>query len=161
MYLGAVMQATGNRPPATVEAKRRYLHDDIERWVQRYSLPYAMNPKFPQNTLNALRLALVAQKGDRFGELHRRLFDAMWVHEANLEEVEVLAGIAAKAGLDASAGMSAIHEQSIKDELKSNTEEAIRRGAFGAPSIFIGDRMFFGNDRFEFIREALAAGLPR
>ena len=61
MFLGAVMEATGNRPPGTVEAKGRYLRTDIMRWTNRYSLPFEMNPVFPQNTLMALRLALVAQ----------------------------------------------------------------------------------------------------
>lgn len=155
MFLGAVMQATGNRPPASVEAKRRYLHDDIARWARRYSLPFTMNPRFPQNTLNALRLALVAQKDGRFAELHRQLFDAMWVNEANLEDKTVLAGLAGKAGLDPGQCMSAINEESVKLELKSNTDEAIARGAFGAPTFFLGDLMFFGNDRFDFIREAI------
>ena len=65
MFLGAVMEATGNRPPGTVKAKGKYLWTDIQRWMKRYSLPFKMNPVFPQNTLYALRLALVAQKPRR------------------------------------------------------------------------------------------------
>ena len=155
MLLGAVLQATGNRPPGTVEAKRRYLHSDIANWARRYALPLTMNPLFPQNTLNALRLALLAQREGAFPEVHRALFDAMWVEQRNLGDDSVLATIAGEAGLDPVASMQGIAEQSIKDRLKSNTDEAIARGAFGAPTFFIGDRMFFGNDRFDFIREAI------
>lgn len=155
MFLGAVMQATGNRPPATVKAKGNYLRVDMMRWAQRYALPLTMNPKFPQNTLNALRLALLAQKTGHFADLHRLLFDAMWVNQADLEDDAVLSALAGRSGMDITECMSELGGQALKDELKSNTEEAIARGAFGAPTIFVGEQMFFGNDRFDFVREAI------
>ncbi len=151
MLLGAVMEATGNRPPGTVKAKGKYLSTDVERWTARYSLPFKMNPVFPQNTIKALRLALVAQKEGVFESVHRALFEAMWVQKKNLDDADVLAVIAA----DAALSLEAIADQTIKDELKANTGEAVDRGAFGAPTFFVGDQMFFGNDRFEFIRDAL------
>ena len=151
MFLGAVMEATGNRPPGTVKAKGKYLRDDIKRWAERYSLTFRMNPVFPQNTLKALRLALVAEKTGAFEVVHQALFDAMWIHEKDLSDKEVLAEIAAKAALS----LDDIEDVAIKDELKANTNEACERGAFGAPTFFIGDQMFFGNDRFDFIEEAL------
>jgi 2-hydroxychromene-2-carboxylate isomerase len=155
MFLGAVMQATGNRPPATVKAKGSYLLGDVMRWARHYALPLTMNPKFPQNTLSALRLALHAQKSGHFAALHRLLFDAMWVRQEDLEDEVLLSALASRAGMDAPACMKALDEQSLKDELKSNTEEAVARGAFGAPTIFVGNQMFFGNDRFDFVREAI------
>jgi 2-hydroxychromene-2-carboxylate isomerase len=151
MFLGGVMQATGNRPPGIVEAKGRYMQQDVQRWVERYSLPFKMNPEVPQNTLKALRLALIAQKRGSFDTVHQPLFDAMWVHEQNLDDNEVIAEIAAKAGIS----MDDIEQTSVKDELRANTEEAVARGAFGAPSFFVDDQMFFGNDRFEFIQEQI------
>ena len=151
MFLGAIMEATGNRPPATVEAKGNYLRTDVERWVKRYSLAYRMNPVFPQNTLKALRLALVAQKNGVFEPVHEALFAAIWTQEKNLGDDVVLQEIADKAGLS----LAEIQDVAIKDELKANTGEAIERGAFGAPTFFIGNEMYFGNDRFEFIREAI------
>jgi len=151
MFLGAVMEATGNRPPGTVKAKGKYLGADIKRWAERYSLTFRMNPVFPQNTLKALRLALLAQKKGAFEVVHQALFDAMWIHEKDLSDKEVLAEIAAKAALS----LDDIEDVAIKDELKANTNEACERGAFGAPTFFVGDQMFFGNDRFDFIEEAL------
>jgi 2-hydroxychromene-2-carboxylate isomerase len=151
MFLGAVMEATGNRPPGTVEAKRKYMMTDVHRWAERYSLSFKMNPVFPQNTLKALRLALVAQKQGVFESVHRALFEAMWTQEQDLDDEVVLAEIAAKAALS----LKAIEDKAIKDELKANTEEAVERGAFGAPTFFIGEQMFFGNDRFEFIADAI------
>jgi 2-hydroxychromene-2-carboxylate isomerase len=151
MFLGGVMEATGNRPPGTVEAKRNYMLTDIERWAKRYSLPLKMNPLFPQNTLKALRLALVAQHQGVFDRVHQPLFEAMWVYEKDLSNEDVLAEIAAKPALS----LAAIEDQAIKDELKANTEEAVARGVFGAPTFFVGEQMFFGNDRFEFIEKEI------
>ncbi len=156
MFLGAVMRATGNRPPATVEAKGAYLTRDVLRWADRYGIPFRFNSIFPQKTISALRLAVVAQHRGVFDRIHQPLFDAAFVHDLDLSDPDVLAGILTDAGLDADDMLSTIGEQAIKDELKATTEEAVARGAFGAPTIFVGDEMFFGNDRFDFVRDALA-----
>jgi 2-hydroxychromene-2-carboxylate isomerase len=155
MFLGAVMQATGNKPPGSLEVKGKYLRKDIARWASRYGVVYKWNPNFPQNTLKALRLAVVAQRGGVFDKVHSALFAAMFVHESDLNDDKVLADIMNAAGLDEGETFARIADQSIKDELKANTDEAIRRGAFGAPTFFIGEEMFFGNDRFDFIKEEL------
>ncbi|MCH6548353.1 MAG: 2-hydroxychromene-2-carboxylate isomerase [Proteobacteria bacterium] len=155
MFLAAVMQATGNKPPGSIEVKEKYLRKDISRWVSRYSVSYKWNPKFPQNTLKALRLAVVAQRDGVFDRVHSTLFAAMFVHELDLDDDKVLADIMNAAGLDESETFARIADQSIKDELKANTDEAVSRGAFGAPTFFVGKEMFFGNDRFDFIKEAL------
>ena len=151
MLLGAVMEATGNRAPGIVEAKEKYLHVDAERWAKRYSMPFNWNPLFPQNTVNALRLALVAEKKGVFEAVHRPLFDAIWVEEKDISDVSVLTEIATNAGLC----FDDTQEQAIKDALKANTSEAVDRGVFGAPTFFVGDEMFFGNDRFDFIKEEI------
>lgn len=155
MFLGAVMSATGNAPPAKVPARGKYLQRDIARWAKRYGIPFKMNPVFPQNTLGALRLALVALRDECFPELHTRLFDAMWVHGLDLSDTGVLHELACQAGLDADRALAASAEPEIKEQLKANTDDALERGAFGAPTLFVGDQMFFGNDRLDFVREAL------
>ena len=157
MFLGGVMEATGNRPPATVKPKGSYLMSDIDRWCARYSLRFKMNPVFPQNTISALRVALVALHRGDFAVIHQALFDAMWINEENISKKETLAAVIDRAGLPAEEYVKEIVRQAIKDELKSNTEEAVQRGAFGAPTFYVGDQMFFGNDRFEFIEEAIAS----
>ncbi len=156
MFLGGVMQATGNRPPATIKPKGRYLLDDIGRWARRYSITLNMNPEFPQNTINALRVALVALHRGEFEVVHQALFDAMWIEKENLSDDKTLASVVERAGLSANQYRVEIGRQEIKDELKANTEEAIQRGAFGAPTFYVDDLMFFGNDRFDFIAEAIA-----
>jgi len=154
MFLGAVMRATDNSPPITVKAKGRYLNIDVARWASHYGIPFKMNPIFPQNTVNALRLALVAQREGCFDAVHQALFDAMWVQQKDLSDLECLSDIATSAGMSKSA-IADIGSDATKDELRKNTDEAVSRGAFGAPTFFVGDEMFFGNDRFAFIEAAL------
>jgi len=155
MLLGAVMKATGNRPPGAVAAKGKYLSTDLKRWAKRYGIPIRFNSVFPQNTMQALRVSVAAQRRGVFHEIHPAFFEAMFVHDLDLSDTQVLTKIISDVGLDAAQLMSDIESQSIKDELKENTEEAIRRGAFGAPTFFVGDEMFFGNDRLVFVHEAL------
>jgi len=155
MLLGAVMKATGNGPPGAVAAKGKYLSTDLKRWAKRYGIPMRFNSVFPQNTMQALRVSVAAQRRGVFHEIHPAFFEAMFVHDLDLSDTQVLTKIISDVGLDAAQLMSDIESQSIKDELKENTEEAIRRGAFGAPTFFVGDEMFFGNDRLVFVHEAL------
>lgn len=157
MFLGAVMQATGNKPPGTIEAKGKYLRKDIARWSKYYDIEYNRNPNFPLNTLKALRLAVVAVQDDVFDQVHSALFDASFVHQLDLGDDKVLGDLMESTGLDRDATFARIADQSVKDALKANTEEAISRGAFGAPTFFVGEEIFFGNDRFHFIEGALAS----
>jgi len=157
MLLGAVLQATGNRPPREVPAKGRYLSLDLKRWAAHYGIPFDWPDSFPQKTVTALRLAIVASREGSFAKIHQPLFDAAWRDGRDLGDPAVLTDILATAGLDAAAMLQAAGQDDVKAELRANTEEAVERGVFGAPTFFVGDEMFFGNDRFGFIERALAA----
>ena len=154
-FLGAVMQATGNRPPATVPAIGSYMLKDANRWADKYGIPLNFNPVFPQNTVNALRCALFALHEGEFEKIHQPLFDAMWVHQINLSDKDQLAKVLSDAGVDGARYIEATGDQALKDELKANTDEAIARGVFGAPTMYLEGEMFFGNDRFDFIEDRL------
>ena len=154
-FLGGVMQATKNSPPITVPNKGRYMFVEIQRWAKRYGVPANPNPHFPVNTLTAMRVAVAALGEPRFGDLHRALFRAVWVDGKNLADEAVLEATVAAAGLDAAALLARAKEQAAKDALRRNTEEAVERGAFGAPTFFVGDEMFWGNDRLDFVEAAL------
>jgi len=154
--LGGVMKAAGNSPPAAVPAKAKHMPADIARWLARYGLGFEFNPHFPVNTVKAMRGALVALEGEGFPAYHQALFRAMWLEKKNLADEAVLGEVIAGAGLDPGKILSRIGEQEVKDRLRANTDEAVERGAFGAPTFFVGDQMFFGNDRLDFVEEALA-----
>ncbi len=155
MLLGGVMQASGNSPPFTVPAKGRYVGTDANRWARRYGIPMEPNPHFPIKTMLPLRAALVLLEEGGFPEYHEGVFRAMWTEAANVGEAEAVTPVLEKAGLDAAHVLARCAEPAIKDALKQNTAEAVERGAFGAPTFFVGDEMFFGNDRLDFVEEAL------
>lgn len=159
MLLGGVFQATGNASPVTVPAKGRYMLEDMARYARRYGVPMRMNPHFPINTLMLMRGAVGFQleKPDRFDAYVRAVFEAMWVEPRNLGDPEILAATLMQAGFDPREVLDMAGQQRVKDALKANTEEAVRRGAFGAPTLFVGGQMYFGQDRLDFVREALVA----
>lgn len=156
-FLGGVMQATGNQPPATLPARAAYMAKDIPRWVRRYGVPFTLNPSFPMQTLHAMRGALAAQEQDVFAAYHAALFRAAWGEPRNLGDPAELRDVVAKAGLDADALLARAGAEAVKERLKANTAEAVERGAFGAPTFFVEGEMYFGNDRLDFVEEALRA----
>jgi len=157
MLLGGVFQATGNASPANVPAKGAYMNVDIERFAQRYQVPYKHNPHFPINTLMLMRGAVAVQlrMHHRLADYLRAIFDAMWVHPRNLNDPAELGATLHAAGFDPAEMLALVADPEVKDILRHNTDDAIRRGVFGAPTMFVGDEMFFGQDRLDFVREAL------
>lgn len=157
MLLGGVFKATGNTPPGTVEAKSAYYGIDLPRFARRYGVPFRRNPFFPIMTLGLMRGCLAAQRDGCFQTYADAVFTAMWVEEKNTGDLDVLREVLTAAGLDADALFAATQEPAIKQQLIDNTEEAVSRGAFGAPTFFVGGEMFFGQDRLDFVEEALAS----
>ena len=131
---------------------------DLGRFAKRYGVPLAINPFFPINTLTLMRGAAGMQlrAPDRFDAYLQVVFDAMWVHPQNLNEPAVTAKVLSEAGFDTAQFMALVGDAEVKAALRATTEEAVARGAFGAPTMYVGDAMFFGQDRLDFVREALA-----
>jgi 2-hydroxychromene-2-carboxylate isomerase len=157
MLLGGVYKATGNRSPAAepVENKRRYGGLELERWVAFYGVPFRRNPHFPIDTLRLMRAAVAAQRDGWFDRFHRAVYPAFWVEASDLGDPAVVAGVLERAGLDAKRIQALAEDAGVKAELRATTEEAVERGAFGAPTFFVGDEMFFGADRLPFVERAL------
>jgi 2-hydroxychromene-2-carboxylate isomerase len=157
MLLGGVFKATGNASPVTVPAKGRWMFDDIARHAHRYGVPFAFNPAFPINTLTLMRGAagLQMRQPKKLEHYVDTIYRAMWETPRNLGDPGELAATLGAAGFDADAFMALVGDAEVKAKLIANTEEAVARGAFGAPTMFVGQQMFFGQDRLEFVREAL------
>ncbi len=157
MLLGGVFKATGNASPAAVPAKGRYSGQDMQRFARRYGVTLTMNPHFPVNTLMAMRLAAAAVDSDQRDTVLAALFEGLWLRERDLSDIDVLGKTLTDAGLDAAHWAALAQDQTVKDRLKATTEEAVERGVFGAPTFFVGEEMFFGQDRLDFVEEALRA----
>jgi len=158
MLLGGVFKATGNQSPVTVAAKGKWMFSDLDRWAKRYGVTLARNPYFPVNTLTLMRIAagLQQRQPDRFLRYVDAIFRAMWEKPANLNDPAIVAATLQAAGFDAAALAALAGEPEVKAALIATTDEAVARGVFGAPTMFVGSEMFFGQDRLEFVREALA-----
>ena len=157
MLLGGVFKATGNASPVSVPAKGRWMGDDIARWARRWGVPFAFNPHFPINTLTLMRGAagLQLRQPEAFGRYADAMFQAMWVAPRNLGDMAELADVLSQASFDPAAFMALVADPEVKARLVADTEEAVARGVFGAPTCFVGEAMFFGQDRLDFVREAL------
>ena len=157
MLLGGVFKATGNASPAAVPAKGKWMTADLARFAGRYGAPFAHNPYFPINTLLMMRGAAAYEGDTQFRPYVDAMFRAMWVDCKNMNDPAIAAGMLMAAGFDPAAFMARAESQPAKDRLKATTEEAVARGVFGAPTIFVGQHMFFGQDRLDFVEEALRA----
>jgi 2-hydroxychromene-2-carboxylate isomerase len=160
MLLGGVFKATGNQSPVMVPAKGRWMGGDLARFARRYGVPFTFNSNFPINTLTLMRgaVGLQMRQPDRFMAYVDAVFRAMWVEPVNMGDPAVVAKTLDTAGFDAEALMALVGDAEVKAKLIANTESAVARGVFGAPTCFVGDAMFFGQDRLDFVREAVTAG---
>ena len=104
------------------------------------------------DTSLALRGALVAKSEGRFGEYHHPIYRARWADPCDVSQPEIVKRHLAEAGLDADAALARAESGELLQQLEADTKEAIERGVFGVPTIFVGDEMFWGNDRFELVR---------
>ncbi len=158
MLLGGVFKATGNTSPVAIPAKGKYmLGHDLPRFAKRYQVTLNVNPHFPINSLNLMRAAIAAQRLGCSDAYTNAIFDAMWVDGKNLGDPEVVAEVLGSAGLDADALLTLSQNPDVKAELVSGTEAAVERGVFGAPTLFMDGAMYFGQDRLDFVEEALKA----
>ena len=155
MVLGALMKATGNTPPPSVPSKGRYMRKDFARCAKRYGVQLNYPSRHPVNTMTAMRGAVAYLDSPHFPAYVKTLFEGFWIEDQDLEDPETLARLVERAGIDPEEFQGAVQRQDVKDRLRANTDEAAERGAFGAPTFFVGDEMFFGQDRIDFVIEAL------
>lgn len=154
--VAAVFKASGNLAPRDIAVKARYMFADIPAWARTYGIPFVWSDKFPVNAMKAHRLLLAVDDPAKRWALTKRLFRAFWADDRDLTDPAVLGELAAAEGLDAPALLAATETQAIKDRLRANTDSAIERGAFGAPSFFVNGEYFIGNDRLPFVERAAA-----
>ena len=155
MLLGGVFKATGNHSPAELPQKSAWSAFDMPLWARHYGVPFQRNPFFPVNTLALMRGAAAAQFDGLFERYHPAVFKAMWVDGRNLNDMKEVVAVLSAAGLDPEKFGARLQDQDVKDRLKATTDEAVARGVFGAPTCFVDNMMFFGNDRLPFVEMAL------
>ena len=159
--LGGIFKATGNMAPmvryADAPAKLAYEHLEMRRFIERHDLTrFRLNPHFPVNTLTIMRGAIVAEDEGVLDDYIDAVNRAMWEEGLKMDDPEVIAAFLSANGFDGPALLARTQEPDIKAKLVANTEAAVARGAFGIPTFFVGEQMFFGKDRLAQVEEALA-----
>lgn len=160
--LGGLFKITGNQAPMTafggIQGKLAYEALETKRFVAKHQLDrYQFNPHFPVNTLLIMRGLVAARRLGVEQAYLETVMAAMWESGLKMDDPQVVAAALAEAGLDAKAILEATQDPDVKAELLTNTERAAARGAFGTPTFFVGDEMFFGKERLGQIEEELAA----
>ena len=153
MLLGGVFKATGNASPVEVAAKGANMMRDIERYAEFYRVPYRLSPYFPINTLALMRGAASCAPGAELERYLGAIFSALWEQQRNLGDPAVLREVLTAAGFDAEDIFARVQTPEVKQALVNTTEEAVRRGVFGAPTFFVGNEMFFGQDRLPMVEQ--------
>ena len=155
--LGYVFQSTGSRSPMEVPAKGKYMLDDLQRFAQRYGVLFQHNPHYPINTLMLMRGAagLQLREPQQLLAYGDAVYRAIWVDAKNMNDPATVGDVLQAAGFDARELLALTAEPEVKDKLKADTQEAVARGVFGAPTFFVDGHMYWGQDRLDFVKEAL------
>ncbi len=164
MLLGAVLNETGGRAATDVPAKRRYMLRDLGLWAESQGTPLHFPDPFPFRTLKTMRAALLLRERDRMADFVNEAFSLYWAEGGapkgtkETDEDGPIAEVARRIGVDSDEVLEGASQASAKEALRAATAEALERGVFGAPTFFVGDEMFWGNDRMRFVGEALERG---
>ena len=152
VLLGGIFKATNNKSPAEtlagIKNKREFHAIETERFVKRFGVrPYTWNPFFPVNTLNLMRAAVAAQMEGVLEKYVDAAFHHMWVEPKKMDDPEIALTALTSSGLDAKRLLARAGETDVKAKLIENTQKAVDRGAFGSPTFFVGNEMFFGKEQ--------------
>ena len=156
--LGGIMKLSGNQPPfvafAEIPNKNKYQLIEIERFIKQHQLKeFKFNSNFPMNTVQIQRGALAAIELGIFDEYLEIILEAMWEKNLNLADIDTFQSTLSENNIDAGSIMEIITSQDCKDKLIANTTDAVNRGAFGVPTFFFENQIFFGKDHLHQLEE--------
>jgi 2-hydroxychromene-2-carboxylate isomerase len=163
VLLGGIYKATNNKPPIVtlvgIKNKLEFLDRETERFARRYRVVVPKrNPFSPVNTLALMRGAVAAQFDGVFGKYLDAVFFHMWIEPKDMSDSRIAYEALATSGLDAARLSARAQEADVKQRLLENTQLAVERGAFGVPTYFVGDEMFFGKDQLRDIEDVYREG---
>ena len=159
--LGGIFKATGNQPPtaafASVKGKLAYERVEIGRFIEKHRLTkFRFNRHFPVNSLLVMRGLIAAEMAGVATPYIEAVLAATWEDDLKMDDPAVVVDVLGKAGLDGVALVQRTQEPDVKEKLIANTQAAVERGVFGAPTFFVGQEMFFGKDRLGQVEEELS-----
>ncbi len=152
VLIGGVFKATGNASPAVtlqgIKNKGEYQNVEMERFLNKHHITdYNRNPFFPVNTLQVMRGAIFAQTQDYYERYIHEIYQHMWCEPKKMDEPEVIRSAFEESGLPAAAIFEGMQDPTIKQTLIDNTNRSVEMGAFGSPTFFVDNEIFFGKDK--------------
>ena len=151
-----MFKAIGSHSPVDVAPKGKWMMWDLANYAKRAGVPFAHNPHFIINTLPLMRGALVAERRGELERYSEAMFMAIWRDARDMGDPSVIGAALVENDFDAKAYFAGTQEPAIKDNLKARSDAAVARGVFGAPTFFVGEKMWWGQDRLAWVEEALA-----
>jgi 2-hydroxychromene-2-carboxylate isomerase len=155
VFCAGIFKDIGNPGPLAIPAKRAWYTRDLELWAKKRGVTMRLNPHSPIRSLPLMRGVIVAQERAERDRYLKTIWDAIWLDSKNMSDPGIVNATLKVADLDVEAYTKGIEREDIKAKLRDTTQDAIRRGVFGVPTFFVGNELFFGQDRLEFVREAL------
>jgi 2-hydroxychromene-2-carboxylate isomerase len=151
VLLGGLFKLTNNKPPMVafggIKNKMDYEMLETRRFIARYKLDkFQFNPSFPVNTLALMRMAVAAKNAGELPRYADAMFHHMWEAPKKMDDAEVIRAALLESSLDADRLIAAAQTQEVKQALMNNTEDAVARGAFGSPTFFVGQEIYFGKN---------------
>ena len=162
VLIGGIFKTTGNQPPwqafGNVPSKMKYMQLEIQRFIKEHDLTaFKFNTAFPVNTLLAMRGAIAAQEAGVHDAYFPAVFKAIWEDNKDISQPDILTNVLNDAGLNGAALVAATQAPEIKQGLMDATQDCVDRGAFGLPTFFLGDDIYFGKDRVGQIEQAVVS----
>ncbi|MDP6681111.1 MAG: 2-hydroxychromene-2-carboxylate isomerase [Pelagibacteraceae bacterium] len=151
ILVGGLLKLSGIKANADIPIKAKYMIKDCKLWAEKYKIIFKFNNYFPINTLNLMRCVLVAEKKDIAPNFIDKVFDVIWKDGLNLNDNIIVEKLLKNLDLNPKTFLMEAVNPVIKDELKRRTDEAYNKGIFGTPSFIVNNKMFWGQDRLEFV----------
>ena len=150
ILLGGLLKSAGIIANADIPVKAKYMIKDCKLWAEKYNIMFKFNNYFPIITLNLMRCALVAEKKELTRNFINKVFDAIWKDGLNLNDNIIVEQLLKSLDINPKTFLIEASDLEIKDELKKRTDDAYKKGIFGAPSFIVNNKIFWGQDRLEF-----------
>ena len=151
ILLGGLLKSAGIKPNIDIPVKGKYMIKDCKLWAEKYNIVFKFNNYFPIITINLMRCVLVAEKKGLAQNFIDKVFDAIWKDGLNLNDNAIVEKLLKNLDINPKTFLMEALETEIKDDLKKKTDDAFKQGIFGAPSFIINNKIFWGQDRLEFV----------
>ena len=151
ILLGGLLKLAGIKPNIDIPVKGKYMIKDCKLWAEKYNITFKFNNYFPIKTLDLMRCVLVAEKKGFSQNFINKVFDAIWKDGLNLNDNIIVEKLLKNLDINPKTFLTESAEPKIKDELRKRTDAAYKKGIFGAPSFIVNNKIFWGQDRLEFV----------